>query len=49
MRVTERGGGRRKKTEERGVERSHTQRETWTLWLGMGKGGKGRWAQNEPG
>lgn len=29
------------------VERSHTQRETWTSWLGMDKGGTGRWAQDE--
>lgn len=29
------------------VERSHTQRETWTSLLGMG--GTGRWAQDEPG
>lgn len=36
MTVTERGG--RRKTEERSVERSHTQRETWTSWLGQGDG-----------
>lgn len=38
------------KTEERKCgKKSHRQRETWTLWLGMGKGGTGRWAQDEPG
>lgn len=47
MIVTERGSRERQK--EGSVEKSHTQRETWTSWLGMGKGGIGRWAQNEPG
>lgn len=48
MTVTEREevGERQRK---RSVERSHTQRKTWTSWLGMGTGGTGRWAQDEPG
>lgn len=42
MKVTERGGRRKKGS----VERSHTQRETCTSWLAMG--GIGIWAQDEP-
>lgn len=38
-----------KRQKKGSVERSDTQRETWTSWLGMGQGGTGRWAQDEPG